>query len=1124
MRVLSYSLIFLLFAVSVQVLHAQTWQQLYDSTNTYWDKRDYNTALDWGEKALAQAEKEFGKLDTNYAKNLSSISELWYYKGYNKGDLDSAIFYTKKTMDLFRKIYKTDHPDLARSINSLGFLYHMIGDNDNAEPFYKEALELRRRIYKTDHWALAQSIGNMGLLYDAKGDYSKAEPLYKEALEMKRRIYKTDNPDLARSIISMGSFYNNIGNFDKAEPLYREALEMRRRIYKTDNPDLAEGIISMADFYKNIGDNAKAGSLFKEALEMRRRLYKTDNPDLAKDIFRMAGFYTTIGDYTKAEPLYKEALEMFRRIYKTDNPHLAWGICEVAFFYAIIGEDTKVELFNNESLEMYRRLYKTDHPYLATSISNMAVFYNHLGNYPEAEPLYKEALEMHRRIYKTDNPYLASIMNSMAEFYQNIGDYTKAEPLIKESLEMFRRIFKSDHPELARCISSMAAFNHNIGDYTKAEPLFKEALEMYRRIYKTDNRSLSTSIFWMAYFYKNIGDYAKAEPLFKEALEMDRRIFKTDNQNLANSIFWMAGLNRKIGDYAKAEPLYKEALYVYQNLLNKYFPSFSEKEKKHFWNTVKDYFEYFNTFAVERTVENSKILIDMYDIQLYTKALLFNTSSKVKSRILKSNDSILIDKFREWSDKKELLVKLYSKTEDEVKQKRFNIDSIETLANDLEKELTLKSEDFRQAYEKKKFNWRMIQTMLPSDEAAVEVIRFRKRGKVPNEYNPEVIIDGFTDTVCYAFLIVSEKTEEHPELVLLENGKQLENEYYDYYRNMIKNKQEDITSYSRYWEKLQEKLKGYKKIYFSADGIYNKLNPSTFLMPDGKYLLDIYDIQQLNSTKDILIGFYETKQESNIYNSAVLIGNPNFALSEEEVRKASERIRSESVESDIWEPMASTRGIQLTKLPGTKKEIEDVEKFLESRKWDVKSYLGDMALKTAVKAANSPRVLHIATHGMFLEDVKRESSQMFGFEKQRMVENPLLRSGLFFTGADNYIHAEEKPKGDINGILTAYEAMTLNLDRTELVVLSACETGLGEIKNGEGVFSLRRAFQTAGAKTVVMSLWTVSDQATQELMSSFYSNWITGMTKREAFNKAQQEVRAKYKAPYYWGAFIMVGN
>ena len=273
------------------------------------------------------------------------------------------------------------------------------------------------------------------------------------------------------------------------------------------------------------------------------------------------------------------------------------------------------------------------------------------------------------------------------------------------------------------------------------------------------------------------------------------------------------------------------------------------------------------------------------------------------------------------------------------------------------------------------------------------------------------------------------------------------------------------------------------------------------------------------------MSYYQTKQESNIFNSAVLIGNPNFSLSESLVRESSKKMRGQKEEENNYELIAETRGIELNRLPGTEKEIKDIEKFLKDKKWEVNSFVGDMALKTAVKTAKNPRVLHIATHGMFLEDVRLENKETFGFETQKVIDNPLLRSGLFFTGADNYLKSEsEKPTGDVNGLLTAYEAMNLDLDKTELVVLSACETGLGEIKNGEGVFGLRRAFQQAGAKTIIMSLWAVSDQATQELMSHFYKNWVTGMTKRDAFSKAQQEVRTKYKDPYYWGAFVMVGE
>ncbi|MFA6571409.1 MAG: CHAT domain-containing protein, partial [Bacteroidota bacterium] len=567
-------------------------------------------------------------------------------------------------------------------------------------------------------------------------------------------------------------------------------------------------------------------------------------------------------------------------------------------------------------------------------------------------------------------------------------------------------------------------------------------------------------------------------------------------------------------NYGKSELYFNEALEMYKSILNNYFPSLSENEKKLFWNTVSDNFESFYSFGSIRYLENPLIAGNMYDIQLYTKALLFNSSSRIKKRIMNSNDSVLIDKYKEYTDTREFLVKLYTMTDDERTEKGFKLDSIENQSNDLEKQLSLKSESFAQSYDKKKVTWKSIQTLLNPDEAAVEVVRFRYKNK-----------NRFTDTVYYTFLIVTDKTEEHPDMIVLENGNELEKESYNNYRRMIKFKIADTSSFSNYWGKLYEKLKGYKKIYFSADGIYNKLNPATLLMPNGKYLIEEQEIQQVNSTKDLLIGYNKSKQESQIYNSAVLIGNPNFSLSESQVKAGSIKMKTQTEDESIYEPVASTRGIELTKLPGTEKEINDIEKFLKSKKWDVNSYLGDNALKIVVKTANNPRILHIATHGMFLEDVKLENKETFGFETKKIIENPLLRSGLFFTGADNYLKSDSaKPTGDENGLLTAYEAMNLDLDKTELVVLSACETGLGEVKNGEGVFGLRRAFQQAGAKTVIMSLWTVDDKATQTLMSSFYKNWVTGMSKREAFGKAQEEVRTQFPEPYYWGAFVMVGE
>jgi len=211
-------------------------------------------------------------------------------------------------------------------------------------------------------------------------------------------------------------------------------------------------------------------------------------------------------------------------------------------------------------------------------------------------------------------------------------------------------------------------------------------------------------------------------------------------------------------------------------------------------------------------------------------------------------------------------------------------------------------------------------------------------------------------------------------------------------------------------------------------------------------------------------------------------------------------------------------------LPGAEEEIESVTRTLEYNKWEVSDYIGARALESTIKKLRGPKILHLATHGVFLKDVEqiRDMSESES-QTKAFVENPLLRSMLLFAGAENTINGQTIDDDD-DGILTAYEVMNLDLDNTELVVLSACETGLGEVMNGEGVYGMQRAFQIAGARSLIMSLWKINDQTTKELMKWFYENWNAGMSKREAFRKAQLQLKEQYPNFYLWGAFVMVGE
>jgi CHAT domain-containing protein len=308
-------------------------------------------------------------------------------------------------------------------------------------------------------------------------------------------------------------------------------------------------------------------------------------------------------------------------------------------------------------------------------------------------------------------------------------------------------------------------------------------------------------------------------------------------------------------------------------------------------------------------------------------------------------------------------------------------------------------------------------------------------------------------------------------------------------------------------------------------GVYNNINLNTLYNPEtGKYLIEEKDIRIVNSARDFVMS---KEQEKKIYttNTASLFGFPDFNGNTTVAADSTDFLASTRDLNSFWLDSLTRGGLKANPLPATKIEVENISLTLKSKGWQVNSYLAENASETNIKKQESPRILHIATHGYFFPDIPidKDNTRFLGMDRQQVIQDPMLRSGLLFTGANRTLKGEES-NGE-NGLLSAAEAALLDLRETELVVLSACETGKGEVKNSEGVYGLRKAFSDAGAKNIIMSLWKVDDKVTQEFMTRFYEIWLNDKTSiREAFNKTQLEIKAKYPEPYYWGAFILVGE
>ncbi|MEY3500887.1 MAG: hypothetical protein RL308_2556 [Bacteroidota bacterium] len=405
---------------------------------------------------------------------------------------------------------------------------------------------------------------------------------------------------------------------------------------------------------------------------------------------------------------------------------------------------------------------------------------------------------------------------------------------------------------------------------------------------------------------------------------------------------------------------------------------------------------------------------------------------------------------------------------------------------------------------------------MPGD-AYVEIVRINKQSRNATKKGLD-IVNMFTDSISYGAIII--KKNSVPKFILIDGKNQLENQYALNLKSKIQNKQDDLDSYNLLFEKIDYELKDIKKIYLVTDGVYNSINIESIYNPNiKKFLIDYLKIQQIQNVRVII----DEKKEFKISSTSkvALFGNPNFDLAETKPND-NEILLERGLDNDLLSEIKSV--VKISSLDGTQKEIESIDAILKDSKSNVELFSKVNATEDNIKIIHSPDILHIATHGYFLKNgdnskTKKNISQLIN---ENYKNDSYLKSGLLLAGAQNTLNGNQ-PENINNGILTAEEAKSLNLKDTDLVVLSACETGLGDNLVGEGVIGLQRAFMIAGAKSVIMSLWSVSDEKTQELMTLFYTNWIkNNMSKEEALYQAKISMKKLYPQPYYWAGFVLL--
>ena len=858
------------------------------------------------------------------------------------------------------------------------------------------------------------------------------------------------------------------------------------------------------------GKYAEALPVAQQALRLAEENFGREHVHTATVLNNLANVYLRQGKYAEAEPLYQRAFTIREKELGVEHPEVASSLDGLAILYAEQGKYAEAEPLFQRALTIKEKALGPEHPDVARSLNNLAGLYMYRGKYAEAEPLLQRALTIKEKALGPEHPHVADSLNNLALLYQAQGEYAQAEPLFQRALTIKEKVLGPEHPDVAGSLNKLAVLYRDQGKYAEAEPFFQRSLTIREKALGPEHPHMADSLGNLALLYVEQGKYTEAEPLYQRTLAILEKALGPENPYTGQSLRAFAQLYYAQQQPARAEAFFERSLQNLAQQFDYHFGYMSERERLLFLDKVAEAFPLYLSFCFTYREEMPVLAGRMYDLALWQKGLVATSIAALRAQVAASGDREALAVLEKLVGTKSQLARLLTAEPRDRAAWRKAVKQLRQESNELERELVRGSAALAEQKRLARPTWRQVQSALRKEEAAVEFLRFR-------------LHDGqrWTDKHHYVALVLTPKSKEAPRLVELGEAERLEGgPLADYRARVVPAPTPAALArtgfYEAFWKPLEPALNGARRIYLSPDGVLNQVSWGVVLGKKERLLMEQYELRLVSSTKDLL----RERHSGPAMNSAVLVGNPQFDL-EAARQLALAQALAKGEEPRLLAALNPARGLRsqeqrgtaLDPVPGTRAELEAIRALLDQRGWRVQVYSEERALEEAVKRVQQPRVLHLATHGFFFSDQSAPRRGPVG-ELPSGLEDPMLRSGLYFAGANRARLGVAAPAELEDGVLTAYEAMGLNLQGTELVVLSACQTGLGQVKNGEGVFGLRRALEVAGAEAVLMSLWSVPDRETQELMALFYERWLAGKDKHEALQEAQSEMRARVRQRY----------
>jgi CHAT domain-containing protein/lipopolysaccharide biosynthesis regulator YciM len=898
----------------------------------------------------------------------------------------------------------------------------------------------------------------------AAGKYDEALAQEESALSLREKAMGPKSSAAANSLQQLGNLYHVKGDYPKAERGLRRALTIRESTSGPDSNDVFTLLISLGGLYYDMGELDQAEQFMQRAVVIQGKTINLDQGRVMALFNNFALVYYTKGEYAAAELDFERAIAIEKQVFGPGDSNVADTLVNLAALYQAMGDYVKMESVAQQALAIYEKVLDPDAPDIGNTLLDLGNARYLRGDLEHTEPLYQRALQIYEKALGVEHPLVALALNNLAELYHDRREFAQAEPLYLRSLAIREKKLGELHADVGQSLNNLGNLYRDQGDYVRADQFYKRALATREKALGPDHPDVVSTLSNISLMYMDEGHFFAAQRFLSRAIAISER---------------NAALNLSSGSER-------------QKLA--YLESLSEQLDRAVTLNVK--------LAPEQAVARDLALTTVLQRKGRVQDALSESLVSLRRR-LNSEDAQLLDRFNETTSRLSRLV-LAGPQQLTAEEFQRRSKELNEQREQLEAEIARRSAEFRAQSQPVTID--AVRRALPDNAALLEFVRYRP-------LSPK----GITAKERYGaprYVVYVIRNQGEVKWRELGGTKEVDHAIQALRQALRDPQRKDTQPLARALDEavmqpVRALLDDATQLLISPDGELNLVPFAALVDERGRYLVQRYSFTYLTSGRDLLR--MQSTRESK--SGPLIVANPTFGepATLQTVAGGTNNTSMRWPADNYFAPLAAT---------------ENEARSIQSLFPDATLLTGVKATETAVKQVAAPRILHLATHGFFVPDapavgrdlaVPRAASRL---GPAAAIENPLLRSGLAFAGANL-----RNDNGD-DGILTALEASGLNLWGTKLVVLSACDTGVGEVRTGEGVYGLRRAFTLAGAESLVMSLWPISDFTTRTLMTRYYQNLKAGMGRGDALRQVQLDMLKKDPKlhPFYWANFIQSGD